>query len=340
MSEQVKERLSRTKPEAIEHQRLISTGSTLLDLAISGGRFDRGGVPGGILVEIFGPSGCGKTVLLCEMAGGVQRTGGMVRFNDPEGRLNEQFASLFGFKVEDSDYKRPDTVPELFEPIIKWDPEVKDGAVNAVFADSLASLSTDLELGPQGDKMGQRRAKEFSEECRKVCRVIANRGILVVCSNQVRQNIDPNPWAEKYTTPGGMAVGFYASLRLRCRPAQRLTREKEIAGKKVKRVIGVETEIEVYKNSVWEPFHTASVVIDYQYGIDDVRANLDFLKESLGLSSYNVLGDEIKLGVAMERAIKVVEESNLVDQLRDRAVEVWHDVEKRFESKRQPRRRE
>ena len=74
--------------------------------------------------------------MLCEMAGAVQRTGGMVRFNDPEGRLNSQFATLFGFRVEDADYKRPDTVPQLFEPIIKWEPEAKNGAVNAVFADS------------------------------------------------------------------------------------------------------------------------------------------------------------------------------------------------------------
>jgi len=39
--------------------RVISTGSTLLDLAISGGRIRGGGLPLGILVEIFGPPGCG-----------------------------------------------------------------------------------------------------------------------------------------------------------------------------------------------------------------------------------------------------------------------------------------
>ena len=63
---------------------MISTGSTLLDLAISGGRKRGGGLPGGILVEIFGPSGCGKTVLLCEIAGGVQRQKGKIMFRDPE----------------------------------------------------------------------------------------------------------------------------------------------------------------------------------------------------------------------------------------------------------------
>src|ERR1700676_237368 len=130
--------------EAIEPVRVISTGSTLLDLAISGQRFDFGGIPGGILVEIFGPSGCGKTVLLCELAGNVQRLGGDVLFRDPEGRLNAQFAKLFDFKVENADYSMPDTVPELFDPIRKWQPKSPDGVISGVFADSLAAPSTKL----------------------------------------------------------------------------------------------------------------------------------------------------------------------------------------------------
>ena len=48
---------------------VISTGSTLLDLAISGGRVHGGGLPGGIFVEAFGPSGSGKTVLLSDREG-------------------------------------------------------------------------------------------------------------------------------------------------------------------------------------------------------------------------------------------------------------------------------
>jgi len=176
-------------------ERLISTGSTLLDLAISGGRFPQGGIPGGILVEVFGPSGCGKTVLLSEIAGGVQRQGGDVKFYDPEGRLNAQFGSLFGFKVEDAEYSRPDTVPEVFEPIRTWKPR-HDDRVNGIFADSLAALSTVLEMDAKdGDKMGMRRAKEFSEACRKTCRVLAQKNFLMVCSNQIRQNLDAGPFA-------------------------------------------------------------------------------------------------------------------------------------------------
>ena len=340
---QVESRFRRGRPEPeesppAETTSVISTGSTLLDLAISGDRFPEGGVPGGILVEIFGPSGCGKTVLLCEMAGNVQRLGGEVLFRDPEGRLNTQFAELFGFRVENADYSMPDTVTELFDPISKWEPPAS-GNIHGVFADSLAALSTKMEMA-DGDKYGMRRAKEFSESCRKVCRLFPTRNIVMVCSNQVRQNPDAGPFQEKYTTPGGEAIKFYASVRLRCHSPMRLTMERKVGGRDLKRAQGVRTTVDVAKNSVSSPYRSAEVNILFAYGIDDLRGNLEFLKASLGLPSFNVLGDEVRLGTSIDRAIREVEEGDLQARLKARTIEVWHDVESRFRVERRPKVRE
>lgn len=338
LSDQVTSRLAKSalpRPDA-PPVRVISTGSTLLDLAISGGRFPNGGIPGGILVEIFGPNSAGKTVLLCEIAGAVQRAGGQVMFQDPEARLNRQFAKLFGFEIEDARYGTPDTVTELFEPIQKWNPKSENGAINGIFADSLAALSTVMEMD-KGDKMGMRRAKEFSEECRKVCRILTQRNHLMVCSNQVRTNPDARQFAEKFTTPGGLSIGFYASLRLRCHSPQRIRREREIAGEKQKRVSGVQTMVEVYKSSVWDPYHAAPVHIQFDYGIDDIRGNLEYLKANVGGTVY-ALGER-RLGASIERAIKTVEDAGLEDDLRRRVVEVWHDVEGKFKVERTAKRR-
>ena len=317
---------------------VISTGSTLLDLAISGQRFDFGGIPGGLLVEIFGPPGAGKTVLLCELAGNVQRLGGDVMFRDPEGRLNAQFAKLFDFRVENADYSMPNTVSELFDPITKWEPQ-SGGAINGVFADSLAALSTKMEL-EDSDKYGMRRAKEFSEQCRKVCRLFPQRNILMVCSNQIRQNPDARPFQEKFVTPGGEAFKFYSSVRLRCHSPLKMTRERNVGSSKQKRVHGVETVVEVYKNSVSEPHKSAMVFIDFTYGIDDIRGNLEYLKSSLGLSHYNVLGDEIRLGATIERAIPEIEGGDLQARLKRRTIEIWHEVENRFKVERRPKVRD
>jgi len=332
LGEQMKRRvdagLSRRSTE--NFGRIISTGSTLLDLAISGGRARGGGMPGGILVEIFGPSGCGKTVLLCEIAGRVQRQGGQIMFRDPEARLNKQFARMFRLDTDKMEYSKPSTVPEIFKPVRAWNPEPAD-KVHGVFADSLAALTTEWEMEDK-DKHGMRRAKEFSEQMRLTCRTLTERNFLMVCSNQIRQNLDAGPYGQKYISPGGEAIGFYSSLRLRCQSPQKIKRKQTIQGKEIIRTVGVTVQIEVHKSSVWKPFHTAPLTIIFDYGIDDIRENLQFVKDSRGLSSYQA--GERKVGNSIERAINTIEQDGLEDALRDEVIDVWEEIEKEFESKR------
>lgn len=327
-------RIQEKKEYAGNTAQMVSTGSTLLDLAISGGRVRGGGVPGGIFVEAFGPSGSGKTVLLCELAGAVQRKGGDVMFHDPEARLNKQFAQLFDLDTNEIDHSTPDTVTEVFSSVRSWEPEsTKKNAINGVFTDSLAALSTNLEMGKdEGDKMGMRRAKEFSEELRKTCRIITQKNLLMVCSNQVRVNADAGPYGQKYISPGGESIAFYSSLRLRFGRAQKIKQEKIVAGKKVSRVIGVETEVEVFKSSVWKPYRTAVLTILFDYGIDDIRQNLQFIKTHTKNTSYMV-GDT-KLDVSMDKAIRMVEKHNLISQLKEEVIDLWEEVESKFESNR------
>lgn len=315
---------------------VITTGSTLLDLAISGGRIKGGGIPAGILVEIFGASGTGKTVMLCEIAGAAQRKKGQVTFFDPEARLNRQFAQMFDLNTDEISYSTPDTVTELFEAVRAWKPVNK--GVNCIVADSLAALSTEMEMEKEeGDKMGMRRAKEFSEQLRKTCRIITQKNLLMVCSNQVRQNVDAVAYSEKYSTPGGVSVGFYSSLRLRAKRSEKIDSKKTIGGKETKRIIGVKTEFEVYKSSIWKPYRTAPVYILFDYGVDDIRGNLQYVKEITGQSVYSV-GD-LKLDKSMEESIKLVEEGGYEAKLKAQVISLWEKVESRFEMPRKPKQR-
>jgi recombination protein RecA len=315
--------------------KVISTGSTLLDLAVSGGQTRGGGLPGGILVEIFGPSGSGKTVLLSEIAGAIQREGGEVMFHDPEARLNKTFAQLFGLELKEGDYKNPNTVTEVFKAVRAWNPE-NPKVINGIFADSLAALSTDMEMeGDEGDKMGMRRAKEFSEQLRKTCRILARDNLLMVCSNQVRIDVDPKSY-QKYSTPGGLSVGFYSSLRLKASISNKHKVDKTFAGKEVSRIIGVRVDIEVAKSSIWKPFHTAPVTILFDYGIDDIRENLQFIKSYTKNTIYTITGKG--LDKSMEASIKMIEKDKLEDQLRKETIDLWEEIESKFESNRKPKR--
>lgn len=321
--------------ESINWNKVVSTGSTLLDLAISGGKRREGGIPFGILVEIFGPNGSGKTVLLSELAGGVQRLGGSVVFYDPEARLDLSFARKMGLDSDNMDYSRPSLVKEFFSSIRKLK---SSGETNGIFADSLAALSTDLEMeGEEGDKMGTRRAKEFSAGFRTVSLLIKEKGYLVVCSNQVRMNVGAGPFEQKYITPGGYAMGFYASLRLRVIGIKPLRKQITVKGQKVSRTEGVQTTIEVYKSSIWRPYLQAPVTIMFDYGVDDIRGNLEFVKKFSGESVYT-LGNT-KLDRSIKKSIEIIEMEGLAGKLKGHTIDLWNEIESKFGMERKDKER-
>jgi recombination protein RecA len=336
MKRKIKRKIEKVESYTGNDEIMISTGSTLLDLAISGKRKKGGGLPGGILVEIFGPESSGKTVLLCEIAGAIQRKSGDVLFHDPEARLNKQFAKLFDFNTDSIEINEPDTVTEMIESIRNWKP--KEGTINGIFADSLAALSTRLELDDEnGDKMGMRRAKEFSEGLRKVCRILKQNNYLMVCSNQIRDNADAMAFGEKFSVPGGKAMAFYSSVRLRFFKPEKEYKKKSIAGKEVKKVIGTKVKVDVYKNSVDAPYRSAELYIMFDYGIDDIRANLQYLKNFSKEKVYHV--GEKTLNISLEKSINMVEEQGLEKTLKREVIKLWEQIDKEFEQNRKKKTR-
>lgn len=304
---------------------MISTGSTLLDLAICGKRKRGGGIPGGILIEMFGPEGSGKTVLLCEIAGAIQRQGGDIQFNDPEARLNKQFAKLFDLDTETIEVNEPNTVTEVFEAIHKWKPNGR--GIQGIMTDSLAALSTTMEMEKE-DKMGMRRAKEFSEGLRKTCRLLKQNNYIMACSNQIRTNVDATGFGEQFSVPGGKAIAFYASVRLRFHKPEKLKKKIKFNGKEIEEKTGVKVKVEVYKNSCDAPYRTADVYIKFDYGIDDIRANLQYLKDYLGGTTYCI--GEHKLDISLDKSVRLVEKQELEQDLKDAVIELWQEIQDKF----------
>ena len=325
------------KPYEGNTEVMVSTGSTLLDLAISGNRKRGGGIPGGILLEAFGPESSGKTVLLCEIGGAIQRAGGNVLFNDPEARLNKQFAGMFDLDTSLLTVEEPDTVTEVFDIINNWEPENK-AKVHGIMTDSLAALSTKMEMeSDDGDKMGMRRGKEFSEGFRKTCRLLKQKNFIMACSNQIRDNLNAGTYGEKFTVPGGKAIAFYSSIRLRFYKPEKVKKEKSINGKKVWKVIGTKVKVEVYKSSIDAPYRTADLYIQFDYGVDNIRANLQYLKDFTKATVYSI-GDR-KLDVSMEAAILKVEEGGLESDLREEVIDLWEGIDKKFRINRKKKLR-
>lgn len=333
LHKQIKKHSSSEEIESeADFSQVVSTGSTLLDLAISGGVVRGGGIPGGIMVVAYGPSGSGKTVLACEIAGAIQRAGGAIKYRDSEARLNKKFSETFDLDYDEIDYSRPDTIGDTFKDLYKWDCDAEN--INGYIVDSLASLSTAMEMEDEkGDKMGMRRAKEFSEHLRKCARTIPKRNLILFCTNQIRENADAaNPYSRKDVNPGGKAIEFYSSLILRFATFKKLKQEETVSGKTVTRVVGIEATIEVDKSSIWKPYRQAPVTIFFDYGIDDIRENLKFLKQYSKSTVYGI--GEINLGKSIDDAIHKVEEKGLEKKLRKAVINLWEEIEAKFDSNR------
>jgi len=313
---------------------IVSTGSTLLDLAISGERFDEGGIPGGILVEVFGPSGAGKTAILSEIAGNVQTAGGSVAFLDPEGRLDSEYARIYGVDIDKTNYTQPDLVSDLFQFIREWEPENQDTNIpNGIFTDSLAALSTEMEMTGE-DKMGMRRAKEFSEGLRKTCRLIKKNNWLIVCSNQIR---DGQMGTE--VTPGGHGIPFYASLRIRIGPPAQnkyIKKTAKVSNRLQEKIIGIKSNCIVKKSSVDIPFRSAEVFIVFNYGIDDIRGNLQYIKTTKGDTGYIVADKSYR---SIEAAIRKVEDDDLAIGLKQDTIALWREVQEALHVTRKRKQR-
>ncbi len=318
------------KPVPVRFEKTVSTGSTLADLEISGSRTREGGIPPGIIAEFVGLYSTGKSAQAMEIVGNAQRKGGDVLILDPEGRIDTEYAMVYGTHIDLENYERPDTVKQLFNRIYKWEPKPKvEGAINCVVVDSLAALSTDMEMEKEeGDKRGQRRAKDFSEGLRKTARVIANNNWLILCTNQLRDG------DSGFTITGGKGVVYYPSLIVqlsRAYPKWQIEKSVQFEGHEVTRVIGVRSTLKVIKSSIGDPLGECDIYIVFGVGIDDVRGNLQWHKDQLKLNRYVAVDKEFQ---SIEKAITHIEENDLEKDLRNKVIDLWHEIYKKFKIER------
>jgi len=310
----------------IDSSLVVSTGSTLVDLAISGNRVRGGGLPGGILVEAFGDSSAGKTALLSDVAASIQNKQGEVTICDPEARLDKAYCEIYGLDIGSSGYERPDTVNEMIDMLRHWEP-VDKKKLNLFAADSTAALSSELEMSDDGDKRGQKRAKDFSQGMRIISRQVADPHKIVWFNNQIRTG----DMGQKVTS-GGHAVKFHSSLRISISKVSTVEKQKKIrTGKTLKKAIGIESLVQIVKSSVDEPFRKAPLFIIFNVGIDDVRGNLVWLKDVMRSSKYTCVDKEYS---NIYDAIKYIESENLEKELREDVIDMWEEIEEEFRMER------
>ncbi len=237
---------------------IVPTGVLPLDLALG-----VGGVPCGRIVEIYGPEASGKTTVCLSTIAEAQKTGGVAAFIDAEHALDPQWAEKLGVKLDDLLISQPDTGEQALEIA---ETLIRSGGVDVIVVDSVAALVPRAEIeGEMGDSTMGLQARLMSQALRKLTAVISKSKTVVIFTNQLRQKIGVM-FGNPETTPGGLAMKFYASIRMDSRKIETL--------KEGDKVIGSRHRVRIVKNKVSPPFRVAEYDVMHD-GISKEGALLD-----------------------------------------------------------------
>ncbi len=241
----------------------IPTGCLSLDIALG-----VGGVPRGRVVEIYGPESSGKTTLCQHIIAEAQKQGGVCAFVDVEHALDPTYAEKCGVNIDDLYVSQPDTGEQALEIT---EALVRSGAVDVVVVDSVAALVPRAEIeGEMGDAHMGLQARLMSQALRKLAGIVKQSNCLLIFTNQLRQKIGVM-FGNPETTTGGMALRFYASVRIDIRRTEAIKDSGE--------VIGNRTKITIKKNKVAAPFRVCEFDIMYNQGISKAGDILDIATE-------------------------------------------------------------
>jgi len=219
----------------------FSTGVPSLDAALM-----VGGLPKGRMIEIFGQESTGKSTLALRIIANLQKNGGKAAFIDVEHALDPNYAVKLGVSLKDLLISQPDSGEEALQVC---ETLIKSGELDLIVVDTVAALTPMRELEDElGSVQVATLARLMGQALKRLNIALSKTKTVLVFLNQVRMTMAQ--YGDRLTTPGGLALKFYAAVRIQLRKATRLKKGDEY--------IGIQVEAWIAKNKVAPPFKIAT----------------------------------------------------------------------------------
>jgi len=346
--------LNKKKKQPLKPTELLSTGSTLLNLACSG--FTSGGFAKGKYYFLVGDSASGKTFLsltcLAEASINSQFKDYRFIYDNAEDGAMMDIQRFFGSGVadrmqapalKDGEHVYSETIEDFYYHL---DDAVEHDQPFIYILDSMDALSSQSE-GEKFDEQksahrkgktttgsyGDGKAKKNSSGIRKALSGLRRTNSILIVLNQTRDNIGFG--FEKKTRSGGHALRFYATLEMWSSVRGKI--KKTVKGKA--RQIGMRCKVQIKKNRLNGKEREIEIPIYHSYGIDDIGSCIEYLIDEGHWDKRGAIikAPEFDFKGKPDTLIKHIEDTGAINDLRDLVAEVWDDIEDKCSIKRKKR---
>jgi recombination protein RecA len=312
--------------------KFVSTGCTVLDCALGGGYVL------GRITNIVGDKSTAKTALATEaLTNFVNKyPDGVAAYRETEAAFDLDYAAAMGLPVKKIDFGDPEkplvTVEDFERNLSSFIEKLGPKTPGIYVLDSLDALSDEAEMERDiGEATyGGNKAKALSTMFRKMARRIERSNVLLLVISQVRDNIGAM-FGEKHKRSGGKALDFYASQIMWL--AHIKTLKKTI--KAVERPYGVVIKANIKKNKVAMPFRQVEFEFHFGYGVEDLTASVNWLKEVNKLDSIKLKPTSVKDYIKELDKLDDADYRKEQHEVAEAVKASWREIEETFMPKRQ-----